>query len=72
VVVSAEFLADDPTSRPPFHWPVSAQLSLPETWTQNSQRRKQAHVPQESSQQTKREIALALRDRAKQWACPSR
>src|SRR6516165_11350809 len=32
VVVSAEYLADDPASSTPFHWPLSAQLSLPEAW----------------------------------------
>lgn len=34
VVVSAEYLADDPASSTPFHFPVSAQLFLPESWTQ--------------------------------------
>lgn len=70
VVVSAEFLADDPASSTPFHWPISAQLFLPETWVQDSERREQAHVPEEITQQTKLEIALALFDRARNWGVP--
>jgi SRSO17 transposase len=70
VVVSAEFLADDPASSTPVHWPVSAQLFLPEAWVQDTERRKQAQVPEEISQQTKPEIALGLLDRARQWGIP--
>src|SRR5579859_6991081 len=70
VVVSAEFLADDPASSTPFHWPVSAQLFLPELWAQDAERRKQAKVPEEISQQTKPEIALGLLDRARLWGVP--
>jgi SRSO17 transposase len=69
-VVSAEFLADDPASSTPFHWPVSAQLFLPESWTEDPERRKQAQVPEEISQHTKPEIALGLLDRAQQWGVP--
>jgi SRSO17 transposase len=70
VVVSAEFLADDPASSTPFHFPVSAQLFLPESWTQDAGRRKQARVPEQISQQSKLEIALGLLDRARQWGVP--
>jgi SRSO17 transposase len=70
VVVSAEFLADDPASSNPFHWPLSAQLFLPESWTQDRKRRQQAQVPESISQQTKPEIALGLLDRARQWSVP--
>jgi SRSO17 transposase len=70
VVVSAEYLADDPASSTPFHFPVSAQLFLPESWTQDAERRKQAQVPEEICQQTKPEIALGLLDRARQWGVP--
>ena len=70
VVVSAEFLADDPASSSPFHFPVSAQLFLPESWTQDAGRRKQARVPEQISQQSKPEIALGLLDRARQWGVP--
>jgi SRSO17 transposase len=70
VVVSAEYLADDPASSTPFHFPISAQLFLPESWTQDAERRKQAQVPEEIGQQTKPEIALGLLDRARQWGVP--
>jgi SRSO17 transposase len=70
VVVSAEYLADDPASSTPFHWPLSAQLFLPESWTQDAERRKQAQVPEEIEQQTKPEIALELLDRARLWGVP--
>ena len=32
VVVSAHYVADEPTSRAPVHWPLTAQLYLPEAW----------------------------------------
>ena len=70
VVVSAEFLADDPASSTPFHFPVSAQLFLPESWTQDAGRRKQARVPEQIRKPTKPEIALGLLDRAQQWGVP--
>lgn len=70
VVVSAEYLADDPARSTPFHWPVSAQLFLPESWAQDAERRKQAQVPEEVIQQTKPEIALGLLDRAREWGVP--
>ena len=70
VVVSAEYLADDPASSTPFHFPVSAQLFLPESWTLDAERRKQAQVPEEINQQTKPEIALGLLDHARQWGVP--
>src|SRR6266581_3162760 len=70
VVVSAEFLADDPASSTPFHWPVSAQLFLPESWTEDAERRKRTHVPAELGEQTKPEIALGLLDRARAWGVP--
>src|SRR6202158_5935159 len=70
VVVSAEYLADDPASSRPFHFPVNAQLFLPESWTQDARRRKQARVPEQISQQTKPEIALGILDRARQWGVP--
>src|SRR5215469_6279304 len=53
VVVSAEFLADDPASSTPFHWPVSAHLFLPDAWMKDAERRKQAQVPESISHQTK-------------------
>src|SRR5438067_10737014 len=70
VVVSAEYLADDPASSTPFHWPVSAQLFLPESWAQDAKLRKPARVPEQISQQTPPEIALGLLDRARLWGVP--
>jgi SRSO17 transposase len=72
VVVSAEFLADDPASSTPFHWPVSARLFLPESWAQDYERRKQVHVPVEIRQQTRPDLALDLLDRAREWGVPIR
>lgn len=70
VIVSAEYLADDPASSTPFHWPLSAQLFLPESWAQDAERRKQAQVPEQIREQTKPEIALGLLDLARQWGVP--
>src|SRR6266702_3091483 len=71
VVVSAEYLAvADLASSTPFHFPVSAQLFLPESWIQDAERRKQAQVPEEIIQQTKPEMALGLLDRARRWGVP--
>jgi SRSO17 transposase len=70
VVVSAEYLADDPASSTPLHWPVSAQLFLPESWVADAERRKRTRVPTELGQQTKPAIALSLLDQARQWGVP--
>ena len=70
VVVSAEYLADDPASSTPFHWPVSAQLFLPESWVEDAERRTRTHVPAELSEQSKPAIALSLLDRARAWGVP--
>jgi len=70
VVVSAEYLADDPASSTPFHWPVSAQLFVPESWVADDERRKRTHVPAELGEQSKPEIALGLLDLARQWGMP--
>jgi SRSO17 transposase len=70
VVVSAEYLADDPASSTPFHFPVSARLYLPKSWITDDERRKRTHVPAQTSQQTKPEIALTLLDRAQDWGMP--
>jgi SRSO17 transposase len=43
---------------------------LPEPWTEDPERRTQAQIPEEITQQTKPEIALGLLDRAQQWGVP--
>ena len=45
-------------------WPVVTRLYLPEEWASEAGRRKQTHVPEAISFQTKAEIALALLDEA--------
>src|ERR671914_794711 len=46
-------------------WPVGVRLYLPEAWTQDLGRCRQAGVPPEVGFQTKPEIALALLDQAR-------
>src|SRR5215470_8497529 len=70
VVVSAHYVADEPTSRAPVHWPVTARLSLPEAWATDHARRGKVHVPPEVPFRTKPELALALVDQARAWGVP--
>lgn len=49
----------------PLAWPVATRLYLPREWTEDSERRQRAHVPEEVMFQTKAEIALALLDEAR-------
>ena len=70
VVVSAEYLVDDPASSTPLHWPLSAQLFVPESWVTDAQRRKRTHIPADLGEQTKPAIALSLLDRARAWGVP--
>ena len=69
-VVSAHYVADEPTSRAPVHWPLTAQLYLPEAWATDSTRRAKVPVPTAVAFQTKPELALALVDRARAWGVP--
>jgi SRSO17 transposase len=70
VVVSAEYVVDLPSTSQPLHWPVSAQLFLPDAWIEDPARRTQAHIPLEESAQTKLERALALLERGREWGVP--
>jgi SRSO17 transposase len=70
VVVSAHYVADEPTSRTPIHWPITAQLYLPETWATDPARRTAVHVPTTIAFQTKPEMALGLVDQARACGVP--
>jgi SRSO17 transposase len=69
-VVRAHSVADAPTSSAPVHWPLTAQLSLPEAWATAQTRRAQVHVPSEVLFQTKPELARALVEQARAWGVP--
>jgi SRSO17 transposase len=70
VVVSAEYVADEPESSRPLHWPVSAQLYLPERWANDPERRERSHVPREVIFRSKPQIALSLVDLSREWGVP--
>jgi SRSO17 transposase len=70
VVVRAHDVADEPTNSAPVHWPLTAQLSLPEVWATDPARRAKGPVPTEGSLQTQPALALALIDQAPVWGVP--
>src|ERR671913_1078934 len=70
VVVSAEYVAEEPESSRPLHWPVSAQLYLPEGWATDRKRRERAHVPEEVIFRSKPNVALSLVDLSREWGVP--
>ena len=70
IVVTAHYVADEPTSRAPVHWPVSARLYVPESWARDDVRRRKVHVPVEVTFRIKPEIALTLVDQAQTWSVP--
>jgi SRSO17 transposase len=70
IVVTAHYVTDEPTSRAPVHWPLSARLYLPEGWARDGVRRQKMHVPAAVDFRTKPEIALTLVDQAHTWAVP--
>lgn len=72
VVVTAEYVADELHSSTPLHWPVAARLYLPQSWADDAERRRKAHVPDDLTFQTKPEIALDLVKRAQCWGVPFR
>jgi SRSO17 transposase len=70
LVVSAEYVVDDPRTSRPLHWPLSACLYLPESWVEDLSRCERSHVPEESSFATKPELALQLVEQARAWGVP--
>src|SRR5829696_9947285 len=70
VVVSSEYVADEPESSRPLHWPVSGRLYLPEGWATDRKRREISHVPEEISFRSKPHIALSLVDLSREWEVP--
>jgi SRSO17 transposase len=70
VVVSAEYVEDRLERTDPVHWPVSAQLYLPEHWTADPDRCRRVHVPEDVPFQTKPALAIGLVDRALAWGVP--
>jgi SRSO17 transposase len=70
VLVTAHYVADEPTSRAPVHWPVTAQLSLPAAWATAPARRRKVHVPAEVALQTTPALALTLGEQARAWGVP--
>lgn len=70
IVVTAHYVADEPTRRAPVHWPLTARLYLPEGWASDDVRRGKVHVPKEVAFCTKPELALRLVDQARAWGVP--
>jgi SRSO17 transposase len=71
VVVSAEYVADEPESGTPLHWPVNARVYLPEDgWAKDEKCREQAHVPEEVLFESKPQIGLSLLEQAREWEVP--
>ena len=70
VVVSAEYVADEPESPRPLHWPVSGRLYLPEEWANDRERRGISHVPGGVIFRSKPNVALSLVDLSREWGVP--
>jgi SRSO17 transposase len=70
IVVTAHYVADEPTSSAPLHWPVTAQLYLPEAWASDSARRAKVHVPTTVPFRIKPALALTLIEQARAWGVP--
>jgi hypothetical protein len=71
-LVTAEYFADAPTTSTPVHWPVTAQLYVPNEWLMNSKRRTRACIPDAVHAHRKHDVALAVIDRARAWDVPFR
>ncbi len=69
IVVSAQYVVDDPSTSRPLHWPISARLYLPEVWAEDGPRC-QVGVPQAITFASKPELARPLVDRARVWRVP--
>ena len=67
VVASAEYVADEPESSRPLHWPVGGRLYLPEGWANDRERREISHVLREEIFRIKPQIALSLVDLSSEW-----
>ena len=72
ILVSATYVEDRLERSDPLHWPVSAHLYLPESWTTDQARCRRAHVPESVTFRTKPELAIDLVDRARTWDVPFR
>ncbi len=70
IVVSAEYVADAPQTSAPLHWPVTAQLYLPQVWAGDARRRHRAHVPDDLAFAPKTALARTLLERARAWGVP--
>src|SRR4051794_13149741 len=70
VVVSAEYVAEEPESPRPLHWPVSGRLYLPEEWANDRERRGISHVPGGVIFRSKPNVALSLVDLSREWGVP--
>jgi SRSO17 transposase len=70
VMVSAEYVAEEPESSRPLHWPVSGRLYLPEGWATDPERRERSHLPEEVRFRIKPQIALSLVDLSREWEVP--
>ena len=70
-VVSAQYVAEEPKSSRPLHWPLSGRLYLPEGWVNDRERREHSHVPEEMIFRSKPQIALCLVDLSREWEVPS-
>jgi SRSO17 transposase len=70
IVVSAEYVVDDPTTSQPLHWPLSARLYLPEVWTADRARTQRVRIPDEVLFASKPELAVQLLERARTWGVP--